>query len=51
MEAKWMAIAWAVFMLGLCGSKVYEDKTRAECRIAFSQTTKTAEEIEKICGK
>ena len=40
----------AVFS-GLTASVVYEAKYKSECRIAFAQSNKTAEEIQKICGK
>jgi hypothetical protein len=51
MELKWLMIAWAVIMIAFAGSMAYEAKTQTECRIAFAQSNKTADEIKQICGK
>lgn len=51
MEFKWLFIAWAVIMTGIAADHSYEAKTKADCRIAFSQSAKTADEINKICEK
>lgn len=51
MELKWLMIAWATIMLGMFGSASYEAKSKADCRTAFAQSNKTAEEIKTICGK
>ena len=49
MEIKWLMIGWAVIMLGLAADHAYEAKTKSDCRLAYAQSTKTGDEIEKIC--
>ena len=44
-------IAWATIMVAMFVGMGYESKTKSDCRIAFAQSTKTVDEIEKICGK
>ena len=51
MELKWLMIAWAVIMGSIMAAGAYEAKTKADCRTAFAQSNKTAEEIKSICGK
>ena len=51
MDLKWLMIAWAVIMTGMFAGMSYEAKTIADCRVAFAQSNKTAEEIKSICGK
>lgn len=51
MEAKWLMISWAAIVIGFCAAEAYEAKTKADCRISFAQSNKTAEEIKTICGK
>lgn len=51
MDIKWLMIAWAAIMLGMFASASYEAKTKADCRTAFAQSNKTAEEIKTICGR
>lgn len=51
MEIKWLMVAWAVIMTGMFAGMSYEAKTRADCRVAFAQSNKTADEIVKLCGK
>ena len=51
MDLKWLMIAWAVIMTSLVAEQAYKAKTTADCRIAFSQSNKTADEINKICDK
>ena len=51
MEVKWIVTAWAVIMVGMALGGAYESKVKADCRIAYSQSTKTGEEINAICNK
>ena len=51
MAMKWLLIAWAIVMLGMFVGASYEARTKADCRTAYAQSTKTAEEIKTICGK
>ena len=51
MELKWLMIAWAAIMIGLVAGGVFESKARTDCRTAFAQSNKTADEIQQICGK
>ena len=51
MEIKWLMIAWATIMVAVMTGGAYESKTKADCRTAFAQSNKTAEEIKTICGK
>lgn len=51
MDLKWIAITMIVLFGGMFVGVSYEAHTKAECRIAFAQSNKTADEIVKICGK
>lgn len=51
MDLKWISITMIVLFGGMFAGVSYEAKSKAECRIAFSQSNKTADEIVKICGK
>jgi hypothetical protein len=51
MEVKWLMIGWAVIMTALAADQAYEAKTKSDCRVSFAQSTKTADEIIKLCGK
>lgn len=51
MEIKWLLIAWAVIMVAMGADHAYEAKTKTDCRVAFAQSTKTVDEIVKLCGK
>lgn len=51
MEAKWICISIAIIfsVLGIgIGVSEYQ---KGQCKVAYSQTTKTAEEIKTICAK
>ena len=49
MEFKWIMIAVAVSFSALMAPMVVDKYASAQCRIAYTQSTKTAEEISKIC--
>ena len=49
MEMKWLMIAWATIMVAMFIGAGYESHTKANCRVAFAQSNKTVDEIEKIC--
>ena len=51
MEAKWISISIAI-IFGVIGIGIgVSEYQRGQCKIAYSQSTKTAEEIKTICGK
>ena len=49
MESKWLMIAWASIMVAMFVGMGFEAHTKSECRTAYVQSNKTAEEINKIC--
>jgi hypothetical protein len=51
MELKWLSVALIVIFGGgmlAAGTTEYQ---KGQCKIAYSQSTRTAEEIKNICGK
>jgi hypothetical protein len=51
METKWLAISLAVLFGGTMTAAGVTEYQKGQCKIAYVQSTKTAEEISKICGK
>ena len=51
MDNKWIAICIIGFAFGMFSPVVVDSYTKGQCRVAYSQSDKTAEGIVKICGK
>lgn len=49
METKWAMIALAVLFGGAMMGASIEEYQKGQCKIAYVQSTKTAEEINRIC--
>lgn len=49
MEIKWAMIAMAVLFGGLVAAGSIGEYQKGQCKIAYVQSNKTAEEINKIC--
>jgi hypothetical protein len=50
MEIKWMAIAFTVLFGGAMMALGITEYQKGQCKIAYVQSNKTAEEIKNICG-
>jgi hypothetical protein len=51
METKWLAIMMIGIMAVSMGALAVEKYTQGQCKLAYAQSTKTADEILKLCGK
>lgn len=51
MEIKWLMIAWAVIMVAMFAGMGYEANVKSECRQSYAQSTKTVDEIIRLCNK
>lgn len=51
MELKWLMIAFGVSMAAIAASQAVEQKAVADCKTAYVQSTKSAEEIKTICSR
>lgn len=51
MELKWFAIAMVGIMSAGMAAVAVEAYTHNQCKLAYVQSTKTADEIIRICGK
>ena len=51
METNWAMIALAILFGGAMTGAVVSEYQKGQCKIAYVQSTKTSEEISKICGK
>ena len=51
MEIKWAMIAMAIIFGGAMSAAGIGEYQKGQCKIAYSQSAKTAEEIKTICGK
>lgn len=49
MEMKWLMVAWATIMTAMFVGMGFEAYTKSECRTAYVQSNKSADEINKIC--
>lgn len=51
MEVKWIAICVIAFAAAMMAPVTISEYTRSQCKVSYSQSDKTADEIIKICGK
>lgn len=51
MEAKWLSIMMVGVMSAFMGAVAVDEYSQGQCKLAYAQSTKTADEINKICGK
>lgn len=49
METKWAAIGTAAIIAFVMIAGMYENYEKRQCRQAYAQTTKTVDDINKIC--
>lgn len=49
METKWLAIMMIGIMVAGFGSAAVESYSSNQCKLAYAQSEKTAEEILKVC--
>lgn len=49
MESKWLAICIVGAVFGMFAPLAVSKYAESQCKIAYVQTNKTAEEISKIC--
>ena len=49
MELKWLMIAWATIMVFMFIGMGFDEHTKSQCRQSFSQSTRSVEDINKIC--
>ena len=49
MEIKWFMIGVAVLYGAMFAGMSYEAHAKSECKQSYAQTTRSAEEIAKIC--
>ena len=51
METKWIAICVIGFSAAMFTPLAVMEYSKAQCKVSFSQSDKSADEIVKICGK
>lgn len=51
MEMKWLAIMMIGVMASGMGALAVTEYQQGQCKLAYVQSTKSADEINKICGK
>lgn len=51
MDMKWLAIMVVGVVTAGMGAAAIDFYTKGQCKSAYVQSTKTADEINKICGK
>ena len=51
METKWIAICVIGLAAAMFTPLAVTEYTKAQCKVSFAQSDKTAEDIVKICGK
>lgn len=49
METKWAAIGSAVILAFVMVAGMYDTYAKRECRTAYAESTRTVDEITKIC--